>query len=169
MVFGKKMISVGVALVACLCLTQGVWAFGAKEIEKERAAVKFAREVARGAYGIVTTDELKGWQDRKLEMLIVDTMPLEASYLKNHIPGAVQFEFPIPEKTEMGEVEKAEFLKLLGPDRDRPLVFYCGFTKCSRSHNGAMWAAKLGYRNVYRCPGGIKGWIENDYPVEKGE
>ncbi|MBM4137012.1 MAG: rhodanese-like domain-containing protein, partial [Nitrospira sp.] len=44
---------------------------------------------------------------------------------------------------------------------------YCGFTKCTRSHNGAMWAVKLGYKNVYRYPGGIKGWVEADYPVDK--
>ena len=30
-----------------------------------------------------------------------------------------------------------------------------------------MWAEKLGYTNVYRCPGGIKGWEENGFPVEK--
>jgi rhodanese-related sulfurtransferase len=47
-------------------------------------------------------------------------------------------------------------------------VFYCGFTKCTRSHNGAMWAVKLGYKNVYRYPGGIKAWMEAAYPVEKG-
>jgi thiosulfate/3-mercaptopyruvate sulfurtransferase len=48
-------------------------------------------------------------------------------------------------------------------------VFYCGFVKCTRSHNGAMWAVKLGYTNVYRCPGGIKAWDEAGYPVAKGE
>lgn len=52
-------------------------------------------------------------------------------------------------------------------DKDKVLVFYCGFTKCTRSHNGAMWAEKLGYKNVYRCPGGIKAWLEAGYPVKK--
>jgi rhodanese-related sulfurtransferase len=28
-----------------------------------------------------------------------------------------------------------------------------------------MWAVKLGYKNVYRQPGGIKGWMEADYPI----
>jgi rhodanese-related sulfurtransferase len=27
---------------------------------------------------------------------------------------------------------------------------------------------KLGYKNVYRYPGGIKAWMEAAYPVEKG-
>ena len=40
-------------------------------------------------------------------MLIIDTMPLEASYKKQHIPGAVQMEFPIPEMKEMDDAKKA--------------------------------------------------------------
>jgi rhodanese-related sulfurtransferase len=30
-----------------------------------------------------------------------------------------------------------------------------------------MWVVKLGYKNVYRYPGGIKAWEEAEYPVEK--
>lgn len=141
--------------------------FGVKELDNEKIAVNFSREVFRGDYGIVTTDELKTWLDEKKAMLVVDTMPFEASYKKNHIPGAVPFEFPIPEMTEMEAAQKTAFEKLLGPDKDRLIVFYCGFTKCTRSHNGALWAKKLGYTNVYRQPGGIKGWMEADYPVGK--
>jgi rhodanese-related sulfurtransferase len=28
---------------------------------------------------------------------------------------------------------------------------------------------KLGYKNVYRQPGGIKAWGEADYPVERAK
>jgi thiosulfate/3-mercaptopyruvate sulfurtransferase len=142
----------------------GAW--GTQELETEKIAVTFAKEVARGGYGIVTTSELKGWLDAKKPMLVVDTMPYEASYKKEHVPGAVPFELPIPEMTAMDDKVKADFVKMLGPDKDRLIVFYCGFTKCTRSHNGAMWAVKLGYKNVYRHPGGIKGWVEAEYPVE---
>jgi thiosulfate/3-mercaptopyruvate sulfurtransferase len=142
----------------------GAW--GTQELDTEKIAVTFAKEVIRGGYGIVTTAELKGWIDAKKAMLIVDTMPYEDSYKKQHIPGAVPFVLPIPEMTAMDDKTKADFLQLLGPDKDRLLVFYCGFTKCTRSHNGAMWAVKLGYKNVYRLPGGIKGWDEAEYPVE---
>jgi rhodanese-related sulfurtransferase len=100
-------------------------------------------------------------------MLIVDTKPFEASYKKQHVPGAVQIEFPIPELTQLDEKKKADLEKLLGPNKDRLIVFYCGFTKCTRSHNAAMWAVKLGYKNVYRQPGGINAWVEAEYPVEK--
>ena len=161
-----------IALVFCsmFLLSVSVNSFGAwgsKELETEASAVKFANEVIRGGYKIVSTDELKKWIDEKKKMLIVDTMPYEDSYKKEHIPGAVQFEFPIPELTNLDEKTKEAFLKLLGPDKEIPIVIYCGFVKCTRSHNGAMWAVKLGYNNVYRYPGGIKAWDEADYPVEK--
>ncbi len=141
---------------------------GGKELETEKAAVSLVQEVARGGYQVIPTPVMKEWLDQKKPMLVIDTMPLEDSYKKQHLPGAVQFEFPIPEVKEMDAATKAKFEQLLGPDKDRTLVFYCGFTKCTRSHNGAMWARKLGYKNVYRYPGGIKAWVEAGYPVEKG-
>ena len=141
--------------------------WGSKELDTEKIAVNLLKEVERGGYKVVTTAELKGWIDQKKDMLIVDTMPYEDSYKKQHVPGAVQMEFPIPELTQLDENKKAEFEKLLGPNKDRLIVIYCGFTKCTRSHNGAMWAVKMGYKNVYRYPGGIKAWAEADHPVEK--
>lgn len=161
----KTLLPASLTLIALLLLGSNVFALGAKELETEKIATTFAAEVMRGGYKIVTTPELKTWMDEKKSMLIVDTMPYEASYKKNHIPGAKQMEFPIPEMTSIDVKTKAELLKLLGPDKNRLIVFYCGFTKCTRSHNGAMWAVKLGYKNVYRLPGGIKAWMESDYPV----
>jgi rhodanese-related sulfurtransferase len=104
-------------------------------------------------------------------LLVVDTMPYEASYKKNHIPGAVQFLFPIPDMNEWDAKETdgksvEDFKALLGENLNRPIVFYCGFVKCTRSHNGAAWARKLGYTNVYRQPGGITSWIEAKYAVD---
>jgi thiosulfate/3-mercaptopyruvate sulfurtransferase len=156
-----------ITLVVIVSVSPSLAAWGTKEIDTEKGAVTFQREVERGGYKVVSTTELKGWLDQKKDMLIVDTMPYEDSYKKQHIPGAVQIEFPIPEMTQLDEKKKADLEKLLGPNRDRLIVFYCGFTKCTRSHNSAMGAVKLGYKNVYRCPGGIKAWEEADYPIEK--
>jgi rhodanese-related sulfurtransferase len=145
-----------------------------KEVQKETGAVKLVREVQTGGYDVVTTAELKKWIDSGKDMIIVDTMPYEASYKKGHVPGAVQFLFPIPEMQEWNTGETAgktreDFIKLLGSDKNKPIVFYCGFVKCTRSHNGAAWAVKLGYKNVYRQPGGIFAWKGAEYPVEKVE
>lgn len=143
-----------------------------KEVVKESGAVKLVREVQRGDYDVVTTKELKQWIDSGKDMLIIDTMPYDASYKKGHVPGAKQFLFPIPDMQTWNTKEtngksKEDFEALLGSDKNKTIVIYCGFVKCTRSHNGAAWAVKLGYKNVYRHPGGIFAWKGADYPMEK--
>lgn len=145
-----------------------------QEVDKEQASVKLVREVERGGYDVVTTEELKGWIDGGKEMVIVDTMPYEASYKKAHVPGAVQFLFPIPDmKTwdgkETAGKSREDYIAILGPDKEKVIVIYCGFVKCTRSHNGAAWAKKLGYKNVYRYPGGIFAWKGAGYPEESAK
>ena len=137
-----------------------------KELDTEKGAVTFAREVERGGYKVVTTQELKKWIDEKKDMLIVDNNPYDV-FKKQHYPGAAHFELPRPEMTTLDDKTRAGLEKVLGPDKNRVIVFYCGFTECTRSHNGAMWATRLGYKNAYRQPGGIKAWNEAEYPVEK--
>jgi rhodanese-related sulfurtransferase len=145
-----------------------------KEVDKEHGAVKLFREIQRGGYDVVTTEELKKWIDDEKDMIIVDTMPFEASYKKSHVPGAVQFLFPIPEMKEWDTTETDgksidDFKTMLGSKMNKPIVIYCGFVKCTRSHNGAMWAKKLGYTNVYRYPGGIFAWKGAKYPIAKAQ
>jgi rhodanese-related sulfurtransferase len=142
-----------------------------QEVKAEQQAVKLLREVQRGGYAVVTTAELKQWLDEGREMLLVDTMPYEDSYQKAHVPGAEQFLFPIPDMDNWDNKETAgksaqDYEKLLGPDKDKLIVVYCGFVKCTRSHNGAVWAKKLGYTNVYRYPGGIFAWKGAGFPTE---
>jgi thiosulfate/3-mercaptopyruvate sulfurtransferase len=134
-------------------------------VQAEFLAMKAASEKERGDYKLISLHELKEILEAKEDILVVDTMPYEASYKKQHIPTAVQFEFPIPEMNAMDVGTEQQYRDLLGPDKDKMIVVYCGFVKCGRSHNGAMWAVKLGYTNVYRCLGGIRGWKEAGYPV----
>lgn len=164
----------------CLLLALAVsnsFAFGLgkdkfeQELEKEAGAIKLARETVQGGYRLLSTEELKAMIDRKEDMLILDTMPYEASYKKNHLPGAEQFLFPIPDMENWDTAEtdgrsRDDYGMLLGPDKSRTIVVYCGFVKCTRSHNGAVWAVRLGYTNVYRYPGGIFAWKGAEYPVE---
>jgi len=145
-----------------------------KEVEKEQGAVKLVREVRRGGYDVVTTAELKKWMDSGKRFVLVDTMPYEKSYKKAHVPGAKQFLFPIPEMKSWDPQKtagktKSDFENLLGPDKSAPVVVYCGFVKCTRSHNGAVWAVKLGYKNVYRYSGGIFAWKGAGYKIGKVE
>lgn len=165
-----------IALLSCLMLFAASSAFGfgtskfEKEVEKETGAVKLVREVVRGGYDVITTKELDELLNSDEELLVVDTMPYEGSYKKGHIPKAVQFLFPIPEMADWDSKETdgktlEDFAKLLGPNKDKKIVIYCGFVKCTRSHNGALWAKKLGYTNVLRHPGGIFAWKGADLPV----
>lgn len=164
------------AVVVLLLATGNAFGWGsskfADELEKESGAVKLVREVQRGGYGVIATDELNKAITSGEDMLIIDTMPYEASYAKNHVPGAKQFLFPIPDMTEWDAAETDnksvdEYMQLLGPDKNKKIVVYCGFVKCTRSHNGAYWAVKLGYTNVYRYPGGIYAWKGAGLPEEK--
>lgn len=162
-------LALGLALVGC----GGADKFQ-QEVDKEAGAVKLVREVQRGGYDVITTQELKALRDKGQDMLIVDTMPYEDSYKKEHVPGAVQFLFPIPDMNEWNAEEtggktQADYEALLGPDKDKLIVIYCGFVKCTRSHNGAAWAVKMGYKNVKRYPGGIFAWKGAKYPVESAK
>ncbi len=137
-------------------------------VQAEFLAMKAASEKERGGYKLISLQDLKAKLDAKKDLLVVDTMPYEVSYKKQHIPTAVQFELPIPEMKTMDDGTEKQYRAFLGPDKDKMIVVYCGFVKCGRSHNGALWAVKLGYTNVYRCLGGIRGWKEAGYPVEAG-
>ncbi len=171
----KKLV---LAILLALFTATGAYAFGSDkfkdEVEKEAAAVKLTREVLKGAYNVISTEELQGVLKAGEDVVIVDTMPYEDSYKKGHIPGAKQFLFPIPDMNEWDAKEtdgkgQENFMKLLGPDKDKKIIVYCGFVKCTRSHNGAIWAKKLGYKNVYRHPGGIFAWRGAGYEVATGE
>jgi len=135
-------------------------------VQAEFLVLKNVAEKERGGYELISMENLKTKLDHNENILIIDTMPYDASYKKEHIPTAVQFEFPIPEMKTIDAEMKRQYQEFLGPDKDKMIVVYCGFVKCGRSHNGAMWAVKLGYTNVYRCLGGIFGWKEAGYPVE---
>jgi len=166
---------IALLVAAPLCLGGTAFGFGDSKFEQEVAietsAVKLVREVEKGDYEVITTEELHQAIAAGEDMVIIDTMPYEDSYKKNHIPGAEQFLFPVPEMNEWNSEEtggksQEDYAALLGDDKNKKIVVYCGFVKCTRSHNGAMWARKLGYTNVYRQPGGIFAWKGAEYETE---
>ena len=95
-------------------------------------------------------------------------------------------ESQIPNKTVLVKVSKSQYNKLakakrttkkvkgktvyykktVGKDKSYPIVVYCGYIKCARSHTGAAYLRSLGYTNVYRYGGGIQAWKDAEYPVE---
>lgn len=166
----KQVMAAVCFLVVSMAMPVGAENLFEKEVQKEAEAVKLVRDAQQGGYGVVNTPELKQWMDEGKGMVIVDAMPAD-SYNAKHIPGAVQFLFPIPEMKEWDAKEtggktREEYAKLLGPDKEKIIVTYCGFVKCTRSHNAAVWAKSLGYKNVFRYPGGIYAWQGARFPTE---
>jgi len=168
-----KLAKTGIILCVFFFMVAGVCMAADKfeeEFNWEKISIGLFNQTKAGGYKLVGTEELRGWADAKKNMLIVDTMPYEESYKKEHVPGATQFLFPIPtmktwDTKETAGKSEQDFLKLLGPDKNKLIVIYCGFVKCTRSHNGATWAVKNGYTNVYRYPGGIFAWKGAKYPT----
>ena len=146
-----------------------------KEVDIEASGVKLVREVQRGKYNLITTVELKELVKKKADIVLIDAMPYEDSYKKQHIPGAKNFLFPIMDDMPDWEAQKMEgktktqYEELLGPNKDALIVVYCGFVKCTRSHIGAAWAQKLGYTNVKRYAGGIYAWKGMGFYVQSAE
>jgi rhodanese-related sulfurtransferase len=142
-----------------------------QEVVIEESAVKLAKEVASGRYEVLTTEEMKVLIDDKTPMVLLDSMPAASSYDVSHLPGAVNFEFPKEtmsrwdEETMPGRT-KEQYASLLGENLDSLVVVYCGFVKCARSHNAALYAQELGYTNVRRYAGGIYAWRGSHLPVE---
>jgi rhodanese-related sulfurtransferase len=58
-------------------------------------------------------------------------------------------------------------IETLIPDKDAPIVLYCGGG--FRSALAADNLQKMGYRNVLSMDGGIRAWREAGYPIERGE
>jgi rhodanese-related sulfurtransferase len=67
-----------------------------------------------------------------------------------------------------GGKTQSDYEELLGESEDKLIITYCGYVKCARSHNAAIWATKLGYTNVKRYAGGIFAWKGAGLPTVSG-
>jgi rhodanese-related sulfurtransferase len=140
-----------------------------KETDIEAVALKVVKEVREGGYTLLSVTELKQMIDTKEDFVLIDAHPTE-EYNLAYIDGTRHFGF---QSNHSGAWEKdvampsnltqEDYRKVLGIDKNKKIVIYCGFTKCGRSHNAASWAKKLGYTNVYRAIGGISAWIDSGY------
>lgn len=60
----------------------------------------------------------------------------------------------------------APLADLTGNDKTRPIVFFCLSRTCWLSHNTAVRAVALGYRNVIWYRGGHRAWAAADLAME---
>ena len=136
------------------------------ELAIEKATMKFMKDTMAGGYKLVSTEDLNKWVTEKKDMIIIDTMPAD-SFKNGHIPGAVNAELPKTTLADATAEQKEAFIKLLGTDKTKTIVVYCGFVGCARSDVGAVIAMEQGFKEVYRMPGGIIAWTAAKYAAEK--
>lgn len=141
------------------------------ETDVEAVALKVANETVQGGYRLVTMAEVKEMLDAGEDLVLLDAHP-RWEFEMAYVDGAVNFGFQSnhvgqwEEDVTDGTPSQDDLRAILGPDRDKKIVIYCGFTKCGRSHNAAVWVMELGYTNVYRAPGGITAWRDLGLPYK---
>jgi rhodanese-related sulfurtransferase len=99
-------------------------------------------------------DEVKSRLDRGDKLVLIDVRE-DREFDADHLPGAVHLGKGIIER----DVE-AKY-----PDLQTELILYCGGG--FRSALAADNLQKMGYSNVISMDGGIRGWREKGYPLEK--
>ena len=111
-----------IALVAVLLTVGALWLTNRVVPPKQATWDDVLAEAKAGGYKTITTDELsERYQKDAKSVLLVDTRQ-EWEYRTGHLQGAVNF--PI-EPTAWSRWGKASALEtLLGPDKERLLVFY---------------------------------------------
>lgn len=146
-----------------------------KETDIQEIAINLANQTLEGNYQLIKIDALKKMIDSGEDFVLVDAHP-RREFVVAYIDGAINFGFQSKRSGEWdkdldidGGASQEQFRSILGDDLNKKIVVYCGFTKCGRSHSGAWWARFMGYKNVYRAPGGITAWIDAGYPFKKIE
>ena len=102
-----------------------------------------------------TVDEIKQRMERGDKFVLIDVRE-ESEFGKDHLPGAIHM--------GKGVIERDIEHKI--PNFNTELVLYCGGG--FRSALAADNLQKMGYTNVLSMDGGIRGWREKSYPLEKG-
>lgn len=117
-----------------------------------------AEEMAMSAqsYTIVHTDELKGWYDDGVEMVVLDVRN-ETYYSGIMLPDAIWVPYDAPE----------ESIEAAIPSKDTLIVLYCWGPNCPMSDWMADRLILAGYTNMYKYLDGLKDWIEQGYPTSR--
>lgn len=82
------------------------------------------KEAVEDGYNLITTEELALILHSLKKTVIVDARA-DYEYEGGHIPGAVNLEFDLGDRTDLSQEKRAAFIELLGPEKDRRIVLYC--------------------------------------------
>ena len=120
------------------------------------ACAAFATNAISGEYPDISIGELeKAIKEDKVILLDVNG---SSSYAKGHIPGAIDF-----------RANQEKVVELLGKNKDKLVVAYCGGPSCSAYQAGAKAAEKAGFTKIKHLSAGISGWLQAGKPTEKAD
>ena len=92
---------------------------------EEPSWLQQARDEAKNdGYELISAPELKALYDSGKDVTIIDVRP-EYEYLAGHLSKAKSLEFDLGDKLELKPEKQASLISLLGPDKQRFIVFYC--------------------------------------------
>lgn len=95
----------------------------------------------------------------KNQALFVDARD-QWEFAEGHIKGAYNLPSYIFEE---------EFPKFSSTPKDKLIIIYCDDLECGMSKQLAVELVRKGYRKVFVYTDGWQFWIQNNFPVEKGE
>jgi predicted sulfurtransferase len=110
------------AMIAVLLTIGALWLTNRAVTPRQATWEDVLAEGKKGNYRIITTDELaKRYREEAGSLLLVDTRQ-EWEFRTGHLKNAVNFPM---EPTAWARWRKApELEKILGPEKDRTIVFY---------------------------------------------
>jgi hypothetical protein len=90
----------------------------------DRARNQIVNEAKKGGYQLITPEELKKeYLTDPAAVLLVDTRQ-EWSYQMQHIQGASHIDFAPTWWNQYSPMTRSEIKKLLGPDKNKKVIFY---------------------------------------------
>lgn len=113
-----------------------------------------APEETQHRYQTIDAKELKGWIDSGKKFELVDARPKK--YAEGDVIIGARY---LPYDSDEKAIAKAL------PSKDATIVAYCASEKCPASGYLSDTLIDLGYKNVYKYPGGIADWEDRRYPM----
>ena len=110
------------ALITIAVTVGSLWITNRSVTPKESTWKDVVAEAEMGGYKLISTDELwEHYSKNPDSLLVVDTRQ-EWEYRTGHIKGAVNF--PIEPTWLSRWQKKGDLETLIGPDKNRPIIFY---------------------------------------------
>lgn len=82
------------------------------------------QEAEREGYELIDTEALSELLKQPSRTTILDARA-DYEYESGHLPGAINFEFDLGDRTDLSQEKRTALTELLGPDKQQRLVIYC--------------------------------------------